>query len=809
MTRIERIGADFLFLYLQCVFNAKEIMIKKRISVFILCIPAFFTAWAQSFSPVDLVNPLVNTAECRFDFFASASVPFGMVALSPDTKHSKEGLWKSGYEWNEAYILEFSHIHNAQTSGIPVMPVTGACKGYLGLEGSKSQYYHDKEIVQMGYHKVYLEKYGITAELTSTCRVGLHRYTFPETAEGHLLFDLTAALGATQMDYAYVRQTSPTEIEGYSIQTPTGRRKKQAIVYFVAQVNKAFDGFAGWKDGALMEAENSIIEGAKCGAYLTFRNLKAEERILLKVAISNVSTEGARRNLAAELPHWDFEQVVDASRAAWNDYLGRIHIEGGTHEQQVKFYTDLMHTGIGKRIANDVDGAYTDNTGPLPVIRQLPMKDGKPERPFLEGDGLWGSHWNLNILWSLVYPEYGNWMAETFLDYYRNAGTMSRCSWGGNYSYVMVGDHTTPLLAALLSTGRATFDKELAYAGSRKNAFPGGIRDRAGYETGTNPAGGGIDWYIQYGYVPVEIKDRGAGGHRGGSAMTLEYAYQDWCIAQMAKQLGKQEDIDLFMKRSEYWRNVFDPAVGWARPRHQSGEWMEPFAPVVTDSRNFNAPGFIEGASATYTFFVPQNIKGLIDAMGGNKKFAERLKSNFEKAKPYRFVTPHGQHGKGWVDYENQPSCEMAHLLSYAGKPWETQYWVRQVKDLTFGGITPQDGYNGDEDQGQMGALGVLMAIGLFDIHGLADENPMLEITGPVFDKTVIRFPAVDNPQKENTFEIVVKRKNTTDMYIQKTMLNGKAHNYFQFPAAKFLQGGKLEIELGQKPNTKWGLNEK
>ncbi|MDR2848568.1 MAG: GH92 family glycosyl hydrolase, partial [Bacteroidales bacterium] len=557
-------------------------MKRKLFLVWIFSFAVSIGCFAQQTTPVDLVNPLVNTSGCRFDFFASAAVPLGMVSLSPDTKHGD--LWGCGYQWSDEYVLNFSHVHNAQTVGVPVMPVTGACKGHLGLEASRSHFSHEKEVAKMGYHKVFLEDYGITAELTATCRVGLHRYTFPSAKEAHLLFDLGAAIGPTKMDYAYVRQTGPNEIEGYSIQSPTHRRKKATPVYFVAQVNKPFDGFAGWKDSVLINAENRIIEGKGSGAYLTFRNLKAGESILLKVAISNVSTQNARMNMAAELPHWHFEQVVNEARVAWNEYLGHFRIEGGTHEQQVKFYTDLMHVGIGKRIGNDVNGAYADCTGPLPVIRQLPMVNGKPQHAFLEGDGLWGSHWNLNILWSLVYPEQGNWMAETFLDYYRNAGTLARCSWGGNYSYVMVGDHTTPLLAALMSTGRATFDKELAYAGSRKNAFPGGIRDRAGYEAGPNPAGGGIDWYIEYGYVPVEIKDRGNGWHKGGTSMTLEYAYQDWCIAQMAKQLGKPSDLDLFLKRSEYWRNVFDPVSGWARPRLKSGEWMEPFAPIAEES---------------------------------------------------------------------------------------------------------------------------------------------------------------------------------------------------------------------------------
>ena len=464
-----------------------------------------------------------------------------------------------------------------------------------------------------------------------------------------------------------------------------------------------------------------------------------------------------------------------------------------------------MHTAT-KRISNDMDGSYVDNTGPYPVIRRMPTDNsGQLVRHFMEGDGLWDTHWNLNILWSLVYPEYGNWMAETFLDYYRNAGTMSRCSWGGNYSYVMVGDHVTPLLAALISTGRNSFDPELAYTAARKNAFPGGIRDRGGYESGPNPSGGGIDWYVDFGYIPVEIAERGKGFHRRGSGMTLEYAYQDWCLAQMARIMGKGDDVDLFMKRSENWRNVFDSQIGWMRPRLLSGDWAEPFSPVSLDKKGC-ARGFIEGNSASYTFYVPQNIEGLVLAMGGEKAFVNKLESNFQRAQPNKFIMPHGEHGMGWVDYENQPSCEMAHLFSYAGEPWNTQYWVRQVKELTFGGTDPYSGYYGDDDQGQLGALGVLMAIGLFDLHGCVGEAPNLEITSPLFDKIVIEFPSVEDPSKMKTFEIIVKRKKASDIYIQKTMLNGKQWESFKFPVADFLSGGELEIELGSKPNKYWGI---
>ncbi len=762
----------------------------------------------QRLAPADLADPLIDTHQSRFDYFASATRPFGMVALSPDTKHGN--LWNAGYRYDDPFILNFSHIHNAQTAGIPVMPVTGPCQGHKGFAENKSRFSHEKETVKPGYHKVFLEDFGITAELTATCRVGMHRYTFPEAAEAHVLFDLGAAVGPTKMSFAYARKTGENEIEGYAVMAPTHRRKKPFTAHFVAVFSQPFSDFGGWEKTAagdsrrLVHPPENIVSGEGSGVFVSFDPLKKGKQILLKVGISYVSAENARLNLNTELPHWDFDRVVSDATAAWNDYLGRIVVEGGTRDQRVKLYTDLMHTA-SKRISNDVDGSYIDRTGPEPVVRKVPVDEkGQPLRQFLDGDGLWGSQWNLNILWSLIYPEYGNWMAETCLDYYRNAGTMSRCSWGSNYSYVMVGDHITPLLAALMSTNRATFDTSLAYAAARKNAFPGGIRDRAGYEAGPGPAGGGIDWYISLGYVPLEISQRGAGFHREGTAMTLEYAFQDWCIASMARQLGKTQDAELFLQRSEQWRNVFDPAVGWARPRHQSGEWMDDFSPVVLKGQ-FNAPGFIEGNAATYSFYVPQNIQGLIRAMGGEQAFIQKLDSNFIKARPHRFITPHGEHGSGWVDYENQPSCAMAHLFSHAGAPWKTQYWVRQVKQITYGGTDPYSGYNGDEDQGQLGALGVLMAIGLFDVQGCAGTSPTLEITTPLFDKTVLEFPSIRDPDKMVRFEIIANRKQENDSYIQNARLNGKEWNSFEFPVSTFLRGGRLEIDLGPEPNKNWG----
>lgn len=763
--------------------------------------------------PVDLVDVFIDTHKSRFDYFVSASLPFGMITPSPDTKHGE--LWNAGYRYDDKYILNFSHIHNTQTAGIPVMPVTGPCKGNEGFEANKSRFSHEKEEARLGYHKVFLDDYGITAELTATTRTALHRYTFPKTDEAHVLFDIGAVVGPTDMTYAYARKVSDDEIEGYSVMAPTMRRPKPYVVHFVAKFDKPFDDFSGWsKVGgsdtpAMVKPEVDIISGEDSGFYISYDNLKKDEQLLMKIGISYVSPQNARLNMDTELPHWNFEKVVEDASQAWNEYLGRIQVEGGSHEQKVKLYTDLMHTA-SKRISNDVDGSYADWTGPEPVIRQLPLDDnGKPIRPFIDGDGLYGTHWNLNILWSLLYPEYGNWMAETFLDYYRNAGVMSRTSWGGDYSYVMQGDHITPLLAALVSTERNSFDAQLAYKAAIKNAFPGGIRDRAGYEFGPDPAGGGIDLYVQNGYVPLEIRDRGAGYHRGGSAMTLEYAYQDWCIHEYSKILGENENAELFLQRSEYWRNVFDSNIGWARPRLKNGNWKEPFRPVMKkgDKDQFEAPGFVEGNSAIFSFYVPHNIDGLIKAMGGEKAFINKLESSFKKSESKNFIVPHGEHGTAWVDYENQASLDMAHLFNFAGAPWKTQYWVNQIKFKTYGGTDPYSGYNGDEDQGQLGALGVLMAIGLFDVQGCVGESPEIEITTPLFDRTILRFPSLDDPDKMIEFEIVVNRKKADDVYIQSARLNGKEWNNFEFPVSDFFKGGRLEIGVGPEPNKSWGTN--
>lgn len=754
--------------------------------------------WAEAKRPVDWVKPETDTKNSRWIYFASACRPFGLVNLSPDTK--TEGDWGAGYVYTSGVVRCFSHLHGWQLAGLPVMPVTGAVFGEKGMSDYESGFSHDDEIIKAGYHKVFLKKYGVTAELTSTTRVGFHRYTFPASATPRILLDTAAPLMYCTMIGSEVSPTADRRgVEGWFTMSKTSRRPKPVTVYFSVHFNRPFAQFGAWKDGAVMKRAPEIVEGPNAGQFVEFK--PGAEPVLMKAAFSYVSLDGARRNLGAELPHWDFDRVVRESADDWNAWLARIEVEGGTDTAKTKFYTDLWHALLGRRIMSDVDGQYIDNTGDAPRVRIVtPTADGKmfPHHNF---DAWWGSHWSLNILWPMAWPEVTDAFCQTMVDMYKNGGLIPRGPSGGNYTFVMIGDTAVPVFASAYHKGIRSWDIEKAYEGLRKNAFPGGIRDHAGYETGY-ACSGGMVYYVNRGYVPEDIP--GKGGHKQGAAMTLEYAYEDWCLAQLAASLGKTEDADYFTKRSQNYRNVWDASVGWMRPRTKEGKWFEPFTPVT---EGFAAKGFVESTAAIYTFFVPHDPAGLAELFGGQDKLTARLEENFKKAEPRGFIEVHGKHGAAWVDYENQPSTGMAHLFNHAGAPWKTQYWVRRVHAANFAEATPYTGYNGDEDQGQMGALSALMQMGLFAFDGGAARKPMYDITAPVFDSVTVHLQP--GYTKGGTFVIRAKNNAPENVYIQSATFNGKPWNSVQFSHEAFAQGGVLELTLGKEPNTAWGTGNK
>ena len=719
-----------------------------------------------------------------------------MVNLSPDT--NTEGSWLSGYLYDDDSIRCFSHIHAWQMSGIPVLPTNGPLQAHLGMDAYQSKFSHEDEIVYPGYHKVFLERYGISAELTSTCRVGWHRYTFPANDESYILFDTGTHLAHSPVVTSRVERVSDTEIAGYSLMKKTSRRPKDTFVYFVARFSRPFNEFVTWSAGSV-STETNAVDGANAGAAVKYSVLQ-EETILMKVAISYTSIDNARLNLESESSHWDFDRVRDDSISEWNEWLGRIRVVGGKAEHQVKLYTDLWHTLLGRRIVSDVDGSYCDMTGAKPRIRRKKSRrSGVTAFPHYNFDALWGSHWSLNILWSMAYPDVMDGFCNTMVDMYHDGGLVPRGPSGGNYTYVMIGDPAASFFATAFNKGIQDYDAEAAYEGLRKNAFPGGIRDHAGYEHNQDASGGGMEYYVDLGYVPEDMG--GSGAHRDGASMTLEYAYQDWCLAQFAKALGKDGDYRLFMKRSQNYRNLWDSESTLMRPRMKNGEWMPGFEPV---GKGMSSRGFCESNSTIYSHYVPHDMEDLIRLFGGDQAYSIALNDAFEEAVSHSFVADHGHHAELRVDYDNQPGTAMAHLFNYCGSPWLSQKWVREVKLKAHGDVTPYGGYHGDEDQGQMGALGVLMAIGLFQVDGGAGINSVYEITTPLFDETIIDLDSAYYPG--NDFVITTQNQAPENCYIQSATLNGVPLNRCWITHQEFAAGGKLEFTLGPNPNKQWGL---
>ena len=742
------------------------------------------TGMAAEKSPVDWVDPRIDTVKPRWFYFASASRPFGMVNLSPDTNTDAD--WNSGYRHGDDTVQCLSHVHCWQLAGIAVMPLTAKSDPL----NYASKFSHDDETIRPGYHKLFLQTHGVTTELTSTTRVGFHRHSYPAGERARMLFDLARPLMGFEILAHEARAADDRRsLTGFTTLGTSFRRPKPLTVYFHAEFSVPFEQVGDGKDGKVLVDFGELAEP-----------------LLMKIGLSYTGMAGARANLEAELPHWDFDRVRKESADEWNEMLGRIKVEGGSDAAKVKLYTDLWHALLGRRIISDVDGSYPDNTGPTTIVR-------KSKRPHLNFDGWWGSHWSINILWPLAWPEVMGDFAETMVDIYRNGGVMPRCAAGGNHSYVMSGDAAVPFFAAAWQKGVRGWDAETAYEGLRKNAFPGGIRDRAGYERRDNPNGGGMEYYVDRGYVPEDIPDTKTapqppelGWHRAGAAMTLEYAYQDWCVAQLARALGKDEDAALFERRALNYRNIWNKESGWMHPRRMDGSWYEPFAPVGTGTAT---KGFIEGNSAVWTFYVPHDLPGLAKLFGGPDKAIARLEENFTKAIPFNFIGKHDEHAEAWIDYENQPSTAVAHLFAHFGQPWRSQYWVRRVHAAAFSNITPFGGYNGDEDQGQMGALSTLMAIGLFDVSGGVGSNPHYDLSAPLFDKVTIRLhpdQVPGNATGDRSFTIVTRNNHPDHVYIQSARLNGEPWNSFQLPHAMFIQGGTLELELGPEPNKEWGV---
>lgn len=734
--------------------------------------------------PVDLVYPLLDAANSRWFYFNSATRPFGMVNLSPDTQ--LEGAWGSGYRYDTDTIKGFSHIHAWQMSGVSVMPVTLPAHPLQVLTDYFSPFNHEKETVEVGYHEVFLERYGIEAALTSTARVGFHRYRYPKNQPPAVLFHLGGPLGPSEIVDGELKQTGPRTIAGKLTNAPTTRRPKPVTVYFEVSFDREI---------------LNIIEDAQTSPHSIVSFAPSEEILLMKVSVSYTSPANARLNMDTELPEWDFENTVTEAKEEWDRLLGRIKVEGSNDTARRRFYTDLWHALQGRRTISDVNGAYPDNTGTDFRIGQIPLDlNGKPKFRHFNSDSFWGAQWTLNTLWGLVYPEIMEEFVLSFMQYYEDGGLIPRGPSGGNYTYVMTGASSTPFFVAAYQKGLRGFDVDKAYEGLKKNHMPGGMMSKAGYEHLTWK-GGDVENYIQLGYVPFPNPKGNFGFHQQGASLTLEYSYQDWTLAQLAKKLGKNEDASYFLKRSENYRKQYDRSSGWMRPRDLNGEWMEPFDPYDYGK------GFIESNAAQFTWFVPHDLPGLAELMGGKVKAAEKLNMQFRQAEKLGFTsgTSHAvetnpEYRKIPINYGNQPSMQTAFVFNYLNRPDLTQYWSRKVVEKAFSALSPQLGYNGDEDQGLMGSLAVLMKLGLFQMNGGTETNPIYELGSPTFDKVTIQLNPDYYPGKE--FNIIAENNSDKNYYIQQKTFNGVPLQEMGVRHFDIIQGGTLHLTMGIQP--KW-----
>ncbi|MCM4156912.1 GH92 family glycosyl hydrolase [Gramella sp. AN32] len=729
------------------------------------------------------VYPLLDTENSRWFFFSSASRPFGMVNLSPDTQIG--GAWGSGYRYKTDTIKGFSHIHAWQMSGVSVMPViTSETNKKTIFTDFYSQFSHEKEKIAPGYHYVELDRYQIISEITSTKRVGLHQYTFPKNQQAAILFNLNTLLGPCKNSGGVLEKNTTKELSGKLVMEPTHRRPKPLAVYFKAIFNTDI---------------STVEQDEETGNYLV--NLaETNEKVLMKIGISYTSVENAANNIKEELLHWNFDDVVSESKMEWNDLLGRIEVKGGTEAAQTRFYTDLWHALQGRRIINDVNGAYPDNTGKEFRVGQLPLnKNGKPKFNHFNSDSFWGAQWTLNTLWGLVYPEIMEDFVHSLMQYYKDGGIIPRGPSGGNYTYVMTGASSTPFIVSAIQKGIIKDDLENIYQALKKNHMPGGIMEKAGYEHTTN-LGGGLKYYHQNGYVPYPIPDGDFGGHQDGASLTMEYAYQDWTLAQLAKKLNHTADYEYFMTRSKNYKNVFDSETGWMRPKDQDNIWKKDFDPYQVEN------GFIEANGAQSTWFVPHDLQGLAALMGGEDKAVEKLNNQFIEAEKLGFTAGnshaqelHPEYSRIPINFGNQPSIQTSFIFNQLNRPDLTQYWTRRVIQKTFSGLSPATGYNGDEDQGLMGSLNVLMKIGLFQMNGGTEDNPEYQIGSPIFDEITIKL----NPEYYSNQNFIIKTENNSasNIYVNKVKFNNRSLKKHKILHSDLIEGGELILEMSNKTN--------
>ena len=731
---------------------------KKEVIVICLLF-VFHGGLSQQF--VQYVKPIIGTQRMGHTY-PGATVPFGMVQLSPETDtvpFSVNGKYQpevykycAGYQYDDKTIVGFSHTHFSGTGhsdlgDFLIMPSVGELQLNPGTaadpkSGYRSSFSHNNEIAQAGYYKVLLDENNITAELTATGRVGFHQYSFPASQKSHIILDLMSGIYNYEGKnvWTYVRVENDSTLTGYR-QTSGWARTR--TLYFAMKFSKPFfhygaknfapssyNGFWG-----KFEQRNDFpeIAGKQLRMYFDYKTSE-NEKIKIKFALSPVSMEGAMSNMQNEIPGWDFEKVKAGAQELWNKELNKIQIEGST-ELKENFYTAMYHAFINPTIYMDADGSYKG------LDQNIHVAKGFTNYTTFS---LWDTYRALHPLFNIIQPKRNADMVQSMLAHYDQSSLHMLPVWSNsaNENWCMSGYHSVSVITDAIMKGNA------------KNIDANKALD-ACIATANHRSYDGIGLYIDKGYIPIDKNGVGV-------STTLEYAYDDWCIGQLAKKLHRNSMYDEFIKRSENYKNVFDYVSGFMRPRMSDGSFRAAFDPLKTDGQ-----GFIEGNAWNFSLFVPHDPAALVSMSGGNEKFTAHLDSLFTMQLPDAFfaetedITRDGIIG-GYV-HGNEPAHHVAYLYNWSGAAWKTQERVRMILKNQY--KSAPDGLGGNDDTGQMSAWYIFSSLGFYPV---APGSLDYAIGSPAVNNAILKL------ENGKTFMIKVNNQSEKNVYVQKILLNGK-----------------------------------
>ncbi|MFV9552044.1 GH92 family glycosyl hydrolase [Algibacter sp. PT7-4] len=715
-------------------------------------------------TPADYVDVFIGTKSPGHTY-PGPTLPFGMVQLGPDTRNDHTS-WPAcaGYDYTDTSIFGFTHTHLSGT-GVPdlgdilLMPTTGKIQTTAGNAentetGYRSKFNHKNETATPGYYSVLLDDYNVKAELTTTLRTGLHRYTFPKANATHIILDLEHRDPVVEAEFNII---SDTEISGYRRSKAWAGNQRQ---YFVAKFSKPFMSYEVLH-GNTTSSEGKTFNNKKIIAALNFDTSNSE--VLVQVALSAVSIEGAKKNLEAEFANWDFDKVKNDAKDIWNKSLSKIVITDSNEDKKEIFYTSLYHSLLTPNLYSDVNGKYRG------MDDEIHTADGFNNYTVFS---LWDTFRGLHPLLTIVEPDITRDIVVTLQKKYEQFGELPMWELAANDTRCMIGYHAVSVMAD-------------AYVKGITNVNANKVLEAM--VTSANVEKRGINYYTQLGFVPTNKSSQSV-------SKTLEYAYDDWCIAQMAKAIGNNEVYNEFSKRARFFENLFDKETNFMRPRYSDRKWYENFDPTsVGQTYNFN---FTEGNSYQYSLFVPHDIATMVKLVGGENQFDLWL-DNLFNAKAVEEEEDSDVSGLiGQYAHGNEPSHHIAYLYNYIGKPWKTQEKVHEILNKLYS--SEADGLCGNDDAGQMSAWYVLSSLGFYSV---TPGSPYYVISSPTFNEATI------NLDNGNKFTIKAKNASKENIYFSSLTLNGKPYPNSYLKHEDILKGGELVFEMTNKPNKTWGVN--